>query len=71
MARGTINDIPNVLPEPETPSKPITGPAGTMFVFTSDVYHGASVVQPGLTRRTMRGHTHRRAMLQAMGVAGR
>jgi len=68
MDRGAINDIANVLPEPATPSIPVCGPAGTMFVFDTDVCHGASVVQPGYTRRTMRGHTHSHAMLQAMGV---
>lgn len=68
MARGAINEIPNVLPEPATPSMPVSGPAGTMFVFDTDMCHGASVVQTGLTRRTMRGHTHSHAMLRAMGV---
>jgi len=68
MSRGAINEIANVLPEPATPSIPVKGPAGTMFVFDTDVCHGASVVQPGCARRTMRGHTHSHAMLQAMGV---
>jgi hypothetical protein len=68
MSEGAINAIPNVLPEPETPSIPICGPAGTMFVFDTDMCHGASTVQPGFTRRTMRGHTHSHAMLKAMGV---
>ncbi len=68
MSRGAINEIANVLPEPETPSMPVTGPAGTMFVFDTDMCHGASTVQPGFTRRTMRGHTHSYDMLKAMGV---
>jgi hypothetical protein len=68
MARSALKDIPNVLPEPATPSLPVCGPAGTMFVFDTDMCHGASTVQPGFTRRTMRGHTHSQAMLQAMGV---
>ena len=52
-----VRDVENVVPEPATPSMPITGPAGTMFVFDTDVCHGASVVGSGRTRRTMRGHT--------------
>ncbi|MEQ8508625.1 MAG: phytanoyl-CoA dioxygenase family protein [Rhodospirillaceae bacterium] len=66
MASGTINEIPNVLPEPEVPSIPITGPAGTLFVFDTDMAHGASHVSAGKTRRTMRGHTHSLKMLEAM-----
>jgi ectoine hydroxylase-related dioxygenase (phytanoyl-CoA dioxygenase family) len=53
-----VRDIANVVPEPETPSLPITGVAGTMFVFDTDVCHGASTVAAGRFRRTMRGHTH-------------
>ena len=68
MSEGDINDIANILPEPETPSFPICGPAGTLFIFDTDVCHGASHVQPGGRRRTMRGHTHALAMLRAMGM---
>ena len=68
MSKGAINDIPNILPEPQTPSIPVCGPAGTLFVFDTDVCHGASTVQPGRTRRSMRGHTHAHAMLRAMGA---
>jgi hypothetical protein len=68
MTERALNDIANTLPEPETPSIPICGPAGTLFVFDTDVCHGASVVQPGHRRRTMRGHTHSHSMLKAMGV---
>jgi hypothetical protein len=68
MREAAIDDIANVLPEPQTPSIPICGPAGTMFVFDTDVCHGASVVGPGQRRRTMRGHTHARSMLRAMGI---
>jgi hypothetical protein len=68
MERMALDEIANVLPEPQTPSLPIRGPAGTLFVFDTDVCHGASVVQPGQERRTMRGHTHHTAMLRAMGV---
>jgi hypothetical protein len=67
MRKMTIADIENVLPEPAVPSVPISGPAGTLFIFDTDVCHGASAVQPGFTRRTMRGHTHCHEMLQAMG----
>jgi ectoine hydroxylase-related dioxygenase (phytanoyl-CoA dioxygenase family) len=63
-----LNDIANVLPEPQTPSIPVCGPAGTLFVFDTDVCHGASAVEPGRHRRTMRGHTHAHSMLRAMGV---
>lgn len=66
MRSGNLQDIPNVLPEPDVPSVPIIGPAGTMFVFDTDMGHGASRVEVGKTRRTMRGHTHSLAMLQAM-----
>lgn len=68
MQRMAIADINNILPEPAVPSIPISGPAGTMFIFDTDMCHGASTVQPGFTRRTMRGHTHTHAMLKAMGA---
>ena len=66
MRRMDFNDIENTFPEPAIPSIPICGPAGTMFIFDTDMCHGASAVQPGFTRRTMRGHTHSHTMLQAM-----
>ena len=68
MQHSALNDIANVLPEPQTPSIPVCGPAGTLFIFDTDVCHGASRVQPGHTRRSMRGHTHSQAMLKAMGI---
>ncbi|MCB2107634.1 MAG: phytanoyl-CoA dioxygenase family protein [Rhodobacteraceae bacterium] len=68
MVGTTLQNIENVFPEPLTPSIPISGSAGTMFVFDTDVCHGASTVEPGLTRRTMRGHTHSHAMLNAMAA---
>jgi ectoine hydroxylase-related dioxygenase (phytanoyl-CoA dioxygenase family) len=40
----------------EVPSLPIIGPAGTLFIFDTDVAHGAGKVSAGKTRRTMRGH---------------
>ncbi|NKB44872.1 MAG: hypothetical protein GKS03_11405 [Alphaproteobacteria bacterium] len=66
MEHGTLNEIPNVLPEPDVPSVPITGLAGTIFVFDTDMCHGAGQVEAGRSRRTMRGHTHSRQMLDAM-----
>lgn len=66
MEQGTLQEIPNVLPEPDVPSVPIVGPAGTLFVFDTDMGHGASHVAPRKTRRTMRGHTHSLEMLDAM-----
>jgi hypothetical protein len=68
MGERALNDIENVLQEPETPSMAVCGPAGTLFVFDTDMCHGASRVQPGHRRRTMRGHTHSHAMLRAMGI---
>lgn len=66
---GDLNNIPNVLPDIDVPSLPITGPAGTMFVFDTDMAHGASRVNPGKTRKSLRGHTHSHEMLQAMGLS--
>lgn len=40
----------------DVPSLPITGPAGTLFIFDTDVAHGAGKVSAGNARRTMRGH---------------
>jgi hypothetical protein len=68
MNEGAINDVANVLPEPASPSIPVYGPAGTLFVFDTDVCYGASRVQPGHSRRTMRGHSHSHSMLRAMGM---
>lgn len=66
---GDLNSIVNILPDEEVPSFPITGPAGTMLVFDTDMAHGASRVSPGNVRRTMRGHTHSHEMLRAMGLS--
>jgi ectoine hydroxylase-related dioxygenase (phytanoyl-CoA dioxygenase family) len=68
MVDTALNEIANILPEPETPSIPVCGPAGTLFIFDTDVCHGASTVLAGQARRTMRGHTHATTMLRAMGV---
>lgn len=67
--KGDLNNIDNVLPDEEVPSISITGPAGTMLVFDTDMAHGASRVSPGRTRRTIRGHTHSYEMLAAMGLS--
>ena len=64
---GDMNDINNIIPEPEVPSIPIPGPAGTMFIFDTDVNHGASTVLPGHTRRVLRGHTQSLSMLRKIG----
>jgi hypothetical protein len=64
-----LEQIENVVPEPLVPSIPVTGPAGTMFVFDPDVNHGAGTVQPGLTRRTMRGHTQTNRILRRIGYS--
>jgi hypothetical protein len=68
MRRMEMAAINNVLPEPAVPSMPICGPAGTLFIFDTDVCHGASAVQSGFSRRTVRGHTHTHEMLKAIGV---
>jgi len=68
MAAGTpLNDITNVVEGRVGAPMSMNGAAGTMLVFTTDVAHGHSTVQPGFTRRTMRGHTHSHEMLRAMG----
>jgi hypothetical protein len=40
-----------------------------MFVFDTDMNHGAGVVQPRLTRRTMRGHTQTNQVLRRIGYS--
>jgi hypothetical protein len=64
-----LEQIANIVPEPAVPSIPVTGPAGTMFVFDTDMNHGAGVVRPGLTRRTMRGHTQTNRVLRRIGYS--
>jgi hypothetical protein len=61
-----LDQIPNIVPE-FSGSVPICGPAGTMFVFDTDMSHGAGHVQPGFTRRTVRGHTMTLPLLRKMG----
>jgi hypothetical protein len=63
-----LNEIANVRPEAESPTLPICGPAGTLFVFDTDMDHGAGTVRPGRARRTMRGHTQSHRMLSRMGM---
>lgn len=62
-----LNQIDNVLDEEAHPSFPIEGPAGTMFIFTTDVGHKAGAVEKGQKRRIMRGHSHSYDMLRRMG----
>lgn len=64
---ANVEAMQNVVPEPAEPSIPIAGPAGTMFIFDTDVNHGASAVQAGFTRRTLRGHTIILPQLRRMG----
>jgi len=68
MERNNLDEIDNVLSDEHVHSIPISGPAGTLIVFDTDVAHGAGRVCPGLQRRTIRGHTHSNEMLRAMGL---
>ncbi len=40
----------------DVPTMPIIGPAGTLFIFDTDMCHSAGTVDNGRSRRTMRGH---------------
>ena len=64
---SNVEEMENVVPEPAEPSIPISGPAGTMFIFDTDMNHGASRVEAGFTRRTIRTHTITLPQLQRMG----
>ena len=66
MKKNRLDDNKNVLSDDDVPSLPIIGSAGTMFVFDTDMAHGASLVQPGKIRKTIRGHTHSLKMLERM-----
>lgn len=44
---------------------PVEGPAGTMFIFDTDVTHAAGFVRKGNERRIMRGHTRTIEVLRA------
>jgi ectoine hydroxylase-related dioxygenase (phytanoyl-CoA dioxygenase family) len=48
--------IPNVVDPAVFRAIPITGPAGTLFVFDTDIAHGALPVMPGGQRRIVRAH---------------
>jgi ectoine hydroxylase-related dioxygenase (phytanoyl-CoA dioxygenase family) len=50
-----VKSVDNIV-HGDVPSLPITGPAGTLFIFDTDVCHGAGKVSAGKSRRTMRGH---------------
>ncbi len=62
LQRGyRLVDFPNKqIPENLGPTMPIEGPAGTMFIFTTDLYHKGGHVSEGQERIVMRGHTHGR-----------
>lgn len=47
--------VTNVIAEAKT--IPVEGPAGTLFIFDTDVTHSAGHVRPGKERRILRGHT--------------
>lgn len=68
MSSGVeLNLLQNVVDETNLSAIPVEGRAGTLFVFSTDVAHGAGQVQPGRSRRIMRGHCHSHEMLRAMG----
>lgn len=48
---------------------PVEGPAGTLFIFDTDVTHRAGHVQPGSERRILRGHTRTVAELVPLGLS--
>jgi ectoine hydroxylase-related dioxygenase (phytanoyl-CoA dioxygenase family) len=62
MARGVrVIDLPNFeIPSDLPPPQPIDGPAGTMIVFHTDMFHRGGNVGEGRERRVIRGHTHPR-----------
>ena len=61
LKRGwKMKTIPNQTYPPELGAPvPIEGPAGTMIIFTTDVYHRGGVVSPGHERYVMRGHSRK------------
>ena len=64
MAReGKTVAIENLVPDAKMTS--IDGPAGTMFIFDTDVTHAAGFVRKGNVRRIMRGHTRTMDVLRA------
>ncbi len=52
-----LGQIDNVLEDVNNESIPVEGPAGTLFIFNTDLGHKAGHVQPSQVRRIMRGHT--------------
>jgi hypothetical protein len=62
--------IPNEIDERHHPAIPLTGPAGTMFIFDTDVAHGASPVLPGHERRIMRAHCTEDYLVARAGKRG-
>jgi len=59
LRRGRrVVDLPNFdVPADLPPSQPITGDAGCLVVFSTDVYHQGGRVAPGHERWVMRGHS--------------
>jgi hypothetical protein len=68
LAHMSVTSIPNIVPEPDCPSLSLDGPAGTLFIFDTNMAHGASHVEAGETRRTIRGHCWGEEMLRACGL---
>lgn len=56
--------VTNVLAEAKT--VPVEGPAGTFFIFDTDVTHAAGHVRQGKERRILRGHTRTVDELKAL-----
>lgn len=54
---GAINGSQNHYPDIEYNLTPITGKAGTLIVFDSDVIHKGGSVSPGKSRLVVRGHS--------------
>jgi Phytanoyl-CoA dioxygenase (PhyH) len=60
---GKTVAVENLVPDAKMTS--IDGPAGTMFIFDTDVTHAAGFVRKGNVRRIMRGHTRTMDVLRA------
>ena len=63
-----LPEIPNVVENAVQTPFFVEEAAGSLIIFTTDVAHGHSSVQPGHVRKVMRGHTHSHDILKAMGV---
>jgi ectoine hydroxylase-related dioxygenase (phytanoyl-CoA dioxygenase family) len=58
--------VTNVMSDAKT--VPVEGPAGTLFIFDSDITHSAGHVRPGKERRILRGHTRTVGELKTLGL---